>query len=504
MTSELVGSESKAAVIVARDLCHRIVDGVYQEGDILPAEAELIASYGVSRSVLREALRLLEWDSYVVVRRGAGGGAVVMLPNVRVPARYCGLLLQVLGTTLGDLDQAIREIEPEIVRTIADEKPDALDVLDEALDAESSREHSASAFLTSGSHFHELLPAALGNPALKILLDIPRAIRVRHNLSVLTSLTEEPTYHTKTLATHRKTLHLMKEGNGEAARELWARHLAATSRALKVQEGPTVLDLFSGRTFDFDLATDPSEGRRRVRLPKGADIVASELRRLIVMGEIEEGQSVPTEGALMDHYGLSRPSVREALRVLEAEHLVQLVRGAHQGGRARRPNISTAIWQTGLLMQRLGCTVGHIAQAQAIVDRCASRVLTGPSGGSPVGHSVFEAVLQAGEGPGAPEGDLELTLDMFDSLNAHLPNKTLQALGTIGRTLLRRAVETSGLGEGDHERLWGPVRTQLSLLRAAGNRSLEQLGTAWVDGSTSIYRDIADSGIASQCIDMFR
>jgi DNA-binding FadR family transcriptional regulator len=519
LSDSLPGLQSKSAAIVARDMCRRIVEGEYQDGDVLPPEAELIATYGVSRAVLREALRLLEWDSFVAVRRGAGGGAVVMLPDVRVPARYCGLVLQVLGTSLEDVDRAIGALEPELVGAIADDPASAFDILEQALDAETDTERSASEFLRSGSHFHELLPTALGNPALKVLLDIPRQIRVRHDLTALSSLTEDPVYHRKTFSAHRKALKLMKDGDGEGARDLWSRHLAATSQALRKGQETTVLDLFNGRAIDVDLMAGAIGGRRQTRIPKGADIVASDLRRQIVTGAIGEGDPVPTEGALMEHYGLSRPSVREALRVLEAEHLVQLVRGAHQGGRARRPNIGTAIWQTGLLMERLGCTVGQLAEAQLIIERCASRMLTGSKKGHANGPSIFDAVFQVGPTePTSPGGDLAATLDMFDAIGAHVPNHTLRSLATIGRTLLRHAVETAGLsddglthsasrdsrGSQRGRATTEPVRTQLTLLRAAGSRSFEQLRTAWADGSARIYRAIGESAITNERIDMFR
>ena len=510
LTSASPGPATKAAAIVARDLSRQIVKGIWQEGDVLSSEAELISTYGVSRAVLREALRLLEWDSYLTVRRGAGGGAVVTLPDARVPARYCGLLLQVLGTTLDDLDRAIRAIEPEIVRIIAEEDHGSLEVLERALEGETDSENdrTASNFLTWGSHFHELLPSVLGNPALKVLLDIPREIRVRHNLTTLTTLTNDPIYHQKTSSAHRRALRLMKDGDGEGARELWRRHLAATSEALHKGDQTTVLDLFSGRAMDFDLAASASGGQRQTRIPKGADIVAGDLRRQIVTGAIGEGDSIPTERALMERYGLSRPVVREALRILEAEHLVQLVRGAHQGGRARQPNVHAAVWQAGLLMERLGCTVSAIAEAQWILERCASQLLTDrvtAPGPLPEGESVYEALLGAGDPhAGTPEGDLDSALDMFDALSRHVPNRTLQVLGTIGRTLLRRALETPSVADGAEGGMTASVRTQLALLRAAGNRNITQLQAAWAEGAARIYRGIADSAIAGHRIDMFR
>ncbi len=44
-----------------------------------------------------------------------------------------------------------------------------------------------------------------------------------------------------------------------------------------------------------------------VRVPKTAELVASHLRRQIVRGELKEGDALPPESALMEHFGVSRP-----------------------------------------------------------------------------------------------------------------------------------------------------------------------------------------------------
>ena len=167
------GRRGKTASLVARQVCQQIVEGDLAEGDPLPSEADLMRRYGVSRAVLREALRLLEWDSYISVRRGPSGGATVTLPDVRVPARYCGLLMQVQGATLDDLDQALKVVEPEIVRLIARSKDRDTKVLERALEEEDPHP-DRSAFVSAGRHFHEELPAAVSNITLKVMLRIVR------------------------------------------------------------------------------------------------------------------------------------------------------------------------------------------------------------------------------------------------------------------------------------------------------------------------------------------
>lgn len=68
-------------VQVARQLRSLILGGTVTPGERLPAEADLAAQFGVSRSTTREALRLLAAEGLVETRRGVSGGAFVVHPD---------------------------------------------------------------------------------------------------------------------------------------------------------------------------------------------------------------------------------------------------------------------------------------------------------------------------------------------------------------------------------------------------------------------------------------
>ena len=82
------------------------------EGTELPVEAELIRQEGVSRSTVREALRILEHEGLVTTRRG-GGGAFVTTPDARQTARSLAALLSVSQAHLRDLFEFRRLVEPK-------------------------------------------------------------------------------------------------------------------------------------------------------------------------------------------------------------------------------------------------------------------------------------------------------------------------------------------------------------------------------------------------------
>ena len=80
-----------------------VVDGQLKDGDFLPNEAELMAHFGVSRPTLREAVRVLESERLVEVRRGSRTGARVRVPGPEIVARPAGLLLELSGATIADV-----------------------------------------------------------------------------------------------------------------------------------------------------------------------------------------------------------------------------------------------------------------------------------------------------------------------------------------------------------------------------------------------------------------
>jgi DNA-binding FadR family transcriptional regulator len=106
----------------------------------------------------------------------------------------------------------------------------------------------------------------------------------------------------------------------------------------------------------------------RFRVPKAAELVAAEFRRQIVRGELNEGDALPPEVELMEHFGVSRPTLREAFRILESEKLISVRRGARGGARVHLPDTQVAAQYAGLLLQVRGATLADVYAARLIVE----------------------------------------------------------------------------------------------------------------------------------------
>ena len=96
----------KTAEITARKIAADIVNENLSSGDGLPSEAAMLKNYGVSRESLREALRLLEVQGLITLRRGPGGGPVVGYVDPASLGRMTTLYLQMAGATYHEFFEA--------------------------------------------------------------------------------------------------------------------------------------------------------------------------------------------------------------------------------------------------------------------------------------------------------------------------------------------------------------------------------------------------------------
>lgn len=115
--------------------------------------------------------------------------------------------------------------------------------------------------------------------------------------------------------------------------------------------------------------------QRVARIPKTSELIAEQIRRLILSGELGEGDSLQSTTELIRRFGVSRPTLREAFRILESENLISVSRGSRTGARVHQPSIDTAARSTGLVLQATGATLGDLYEAQLAIEPFAARLL---------------------------------------------------------------------------------------------------------------------------------
>src|SRR5829696_99871 len=100
--------------------------------------------------------------------------------------------------------------------------------------------------------------------------------------------------------------------------------------------------------------------------------IADELRALIVGGQLEEGESLGREPDLVERFGVSRPSLREALRILEAEGLITVVRGALGGVVVHEPNERMTARTAALVLQARNVPLADVYDARSVLEPAAA------------------------------------------------------------------------------------------------------------------------------------
>ena len=220
----------KVAELVAGHLRRKIVGGELPDGAELPPEWEMMEEYGVSRPSLREALRILETERLIRIRRGKFGGAVVKKPTANSAAYHLGLTLRANEVTSADLAIARGFIEPAcaVLTAQLNDRRAIVDELSGLVD-QSERTETTTAFAASTQLFHIRLTQLCGNMTLTIISSTLEAIwNAQEWRTVHMDPPPDPTSRRRSIRAHRRLISAIADGSPERARRVMQTHLADT------------------------------------------------------------------------------------------------------------------------------------------------------------------------------------------------------------------------------------------------------------------------------------
>lgn len=214
---------------------------------------------------------------------------------------------------------------------------------------------------------------------------------------------------------------------------------------------------------------DIDETVTRIRVPKASEIVADQIRGQIVRDELNEGDFLPPEGQLMESLGISRPTLREAFRILEAEGLISVARGSRTGAKVHKPSVHLVSRYAGYVLQSQGTTISDLYQARLAIEPSVVRWLATEKGDGAT------ARLRAIVAELAKMIDEERFDEFIDSVEV-FHHALVQGSGCKTLTLMNRMLlNLAGQHQRDYHRRLPLVRgTRLKSLRA-GIKSYEKL-----------------------------
>jgi DNA-binding FadR family transcriptional regulator len=215
------------------------------------------------------------------------------------------------------------------------------------------------------------------------------------------------------------------------------RHARARARHVTA----TVLPRGGARALARARKGTPAAGRaaRSPRREKPQQI-ADELRQLIVSGQLSEGDSLGREPELVERFGVSRPSLREALRILEAEGLISVVRGMLGGVVVHAPDTRMTARTAALVLQARNVPLADVHEARTLLEPIAVRVLASSRGRRAAVAELRSLVEEQARAILEPEAFGRANARFHERLVALAGNRTLSIVAEMLNEIVARAV----------------------------------------------------------------
>jgi len=233
---------------VAGILREAIISRRYRPGEPLPSELELSRQLGVSRNVVREAIRSLQSKGLLETRRGPKGGSFVSKFDQSTLTENLSNLIALGYVSISHLVQARMYLEPEVMRLAAlnattDDLADMERILEES--DEAGKRSDDDRRITLNTAFHRSVGGACGNPFFAVLID---AIMDFTEEFVKSRSINPYRGDVHRQGEHKEIVDAIKARDAERAFDLAKEHIKRLAEAMKTwekiylekfQEGPT-------------------------------------------------------------------------------------------------------------------------------------------------------------------------------------------------------------------------------------------------------------------------
>lgn len=210
----------RLADLVTDQLKQSLFNGEYEEGERLPSEHELMEIFGVSRVVVREAIRNLEKAGLLQIKRGPAGGAFVCPMNHDAISSLVRDSLRLNGTSVAEIMEVRLQMEPVVAGLAARRRTlDDIKILEKHIE-NMPKVNSGDKYAAWNVDFHRLVAKASHNSMyellMNILMDITQdlILKIRPSRRIVHDTTSHPAI-----------LEKIKQGDMEGAEQIFRKHL---------------------------------------------------------------------------------------------------------------------------------------------------------------------------------------------------------------------------------------------------------------------------------------
>ena len=345
----------KLAAQVARRIEAEVVRRGWPVGDSLGSEPDLRERHGVSRSVLREAVRLVEHHQVARMRRGPNGGLFVMAPDAGPAARAMVIYLEYVGTSVTDLMQARRLLEPLAAGLAAQHvTEEGIALVRRTVDAETVTDVPEDRTVET---LHVVLGELSANPVLRLFIDVLIRLTTRFSEPSGASPREFRRARAEAIRYHADIADAVIAGDSGKAEAGLAEYLDGVSAWMQAHSRTAS----SGPARPVAAPVQDDEPRAKL-----AEIVAGRLRDDIAATGWPVGTVIGSESDLLTRYGISRAVLREAVRLLEYHSVARMRRGPGGGLVVGTPDPQASIDTMALYLEYM-----HVSGADLVAVRDA-------------------------------------------------------------------------------------------------------------------------------------
>lgn len=183
--------------------------------------------------------------------------------------------------------------------------------------------------------------------------------------------------------------------------------------------------------------TGPRPAFSLIRPTRASSDVIAQIRAAIFAGRFRPGDRLPTEREMAQQFGVSRVTVRDALRALETSGLIRVKVGGQGGPYVAEPDISLLSDSLGTHLQLRGTTFRELAEARLALETTAARLAAERA--TEADLASLEAAIN---GPIRPSFDAAATsLDFHTALVTAAHNGALLAMFMATRALIQEAFD---------------------------------------------------------------
>ena len=202
----------------------------------------------------------------------------------------------------------------------------------------------------------------------------------------------------------------------------------------------------SGVSYRTDQGND-GVNRRQLSQPRIAEMIADSLRRRILAGELIDGDVLPKVDDLLLEFPVSKPSIREAMRILETEGLIRVVRGLHGGVVVQSPDQRMTARTAALVLQSRNVSLADVFEARGMLEPLAAKTVASSRRRKSAANELVLLIDEEWEALEDPEAFGPANARFHERLVALAGNQTLSILTEMLDEIVVRAVTAVSRGD---------------------------------------------------------